>query len=173
MRNHKDNTIDWSTIGYVKEKSGLKVFAKGVMSYEDTIQALQNGADGIFVSNHGARQLDTTPATIQVLESVMQAIRDFGRKVPVFFDGGIRHGEDILKAIVLGADVVFIGRPILWGLAYDGQKGVELVLQILNKQLKEAMRHTGIKSIAEAKGNRGLLYADYDSLFTRRPKLWN
>lgn len=64
VRNHKDNTIDWSTIGYVKEKSGLKVFAKGVMSYEDTIVALQNGADGIFVSNHGARQLDTTPATI-------------------------------------------------------------------------------------------------------------
>ena len=107
------------------------------MSYEDAVMSLMKGADGIFVSNHGARQLDTTPATIQVLESVMQAIKDSGRKnFPVIFDGGVRTGEDVLKAIALGANLVLIGRPVLYGLACDGQSGVERVLRILNDELK-------------------------------------
>ena len=142
------------------------------MSYEDTLLAIKHGADGIFVSNHGARQLDTTPATIQILPLVMAAIKASGRQnVPVIFDGGVRTGEDVLKAIALGADLVMIGRPVLWGLACDGQNGVERVLQIMNEELKEAMLTAGCRNVAQAKGNSRLFYADYDSLFTRRPKL--
>ena len=172
VASHKDNSIDWTIIPYVKRVSQLPVFAKGVMTYEDTLLALKNGADGIFVSNHGARQLDTTPATIQILGSVMSAISASGRsKVPVIFDGGVRTGEDVLKALIMGADVVMIGRPVLYGLACDGQTGVERVLQIMNEELKQAMLSTGCMNIAQARGNMKLLYSNYDSLFTRRPKL--
>lgn len=137
VADHKDNTIDWTIIPYIKRVSQLPVFAKGVMSYSDTLLALENGADGIFVSNHGARQLDTTPATIQILSQVMSAIRKSGRQnVPVIFDGGVRTGDDVLKALVLGADIVMIGRPVLWGLACDGQNGVERVLEIMNEELR-------------------------------------
>ena len=104
------------------------VVAKGVMCYDDAVLAIENGADGIFVSNHGARQLDTTPATIDVLPEIVAAVKNSARKVPIFFDGGIRKGSDAFKAIALGADVVFIGRPVLWGLAVGGQQGVEKVI---------------------------------------------
>ena len=127
----------------------MPVFAKGIMSYEDTLLALKHGADGIFCSNHGARQLDTTPATIQVLPMVMKAIKDSGRQnVPVIFDGGVRTGQDVLKAVAMGADLVMIGRPVLYGLACDGQNGVEHVLRIMNEELKQAMLSTGCMSIA-------------------------
>jgi isopentenyl diphosphate isomerase/L-lactate dehydrogenase-like FMN-dependent dehydrogenase len=108
------------------------VFAKGVMCAEDAILAIKNGADGIHVSNHGARQLDTTPATIDVLPEIVRACKQLDPKVPIYFDGCVRKGSDALKALALGADCVFVGRPILFGLATDGQRGVENVLEILN-----------------------------------------
>ena len=92
--------------------------------------------------------MDTTPATIDVLPEIVRAVKDSGRKVPVFFDGGVRRGSDILKALALGADNVFIGRALLWGLAAAGQKGVEDVVRILNEELKEAMLATGCMNIA-------------------------
>ena len=103
------------------------------MCKEDALVALESGADGIYVSNHGARQLDTTPATIEVLEEIVQVVEQFAKdknepKKHVLFDGGIRFGSDILKALALGADTVWIGRPVLWGLAMEGQKGVENIL---------------------------------------------
>ena len=119
-RNHKQNNIGWDVIPSVKQDSGLKVIAKGVMCYEDALEAIKYEVDGIMVSNHGARQLDTTPATIDVLAEVVKAVKDSGKKVPVFFDGGVRRGSDILKALAIGADLVFIGRPVLWGLATNG-----------------------------------------------------
>ena len=100
--------------------SGLKVFAKGVMCYEDAILAIQNGADGIHVSNHGARQLDTTPATIDVLPEIVRAVKELNPSIPIYFDGGVRKGTDVLKALAIGADCVYVGRPILYGLATDG-----------------------------------------------------
>ena len=130
------NEFDWSIIRYMKTKSGLAVIPKGISNYDDAIKAISYGADGIFVSNHGGRQLDTVPSTIECLPEVVRAVRDSGKKVPVFFDGGVRKGEDVLKAIALGADAVMVGRPILYGLAYDGQAGVEKVLNILNEELK-------------------------------------
>ena len=95
--------------------------------------------------------MDTTPTTLECLPEVVKAVRDSGKKVPIFFDGGVRTGSDVLKALALGADVVFIGRPTLYGLAVDGQNGVEKVLNILNDELKEVMLHTGCMSISEIK----------------------
>eukprot|EP00806_Schmidingerella_arcuata_P009224 Macronucleus_9530.p1 GENE.Macronucleus_9530~~Macronucleus_9530.p1 ORF type:complete len:102 (+),score=17.56 Macronucleus_9530:1-306(+) len=101
----------------------------------------------------------------------MRAIKESGRKVPVIFDGGVRTGEDVLKALIFGADIVMIGRPVLWGLACDGQAGVEKVLQIINRELKEAMLATGCMNIEQARGNLKLLQRGNESLFTRQPKL--
>ena len=113
-------------------------------------KAVNMGVDGIFVSNHGARQLDTVPATIDALPSIVAAI---GRKAEVYLDGGITLGTDVLKAIALGAKMVFVGRPVLWGLAYDGQKGVERVLEILRLELDMAMALAGIEKIDKIKGD--------------------
>ena len=106
----------------------------------------------------------------------MRAVKDSGRKVPILFDGGVRKGTDVLKALALGADVVMVGRPIIYGLACGGQSGVERVLDILNDELREAMLHTGCMTIADAKSNSNLVYEDDESLFSndfgmRQPKL--
>ena len=131
MRDHKDNEFSWEIIRLIKEETKMPVFAKGIMCMEDAFLALQYGADGIYVSNHGARQLDTTPATIEVLPEIVKIVRQFEqsftpqKKIEIWFDGGVRRGSDILKALALGADVVWIGRPVLWGLTNGGQTGVE------------------------------------------------
>lgn len=103
----------------------------------------------------------------------MSAVRASGRtNVPIIFDGGVRSGEDVLKALAMGADIVMVGRPVLWGLACDGQKGVERVLTILNEELREAMKATGCMNIEQVRQKGQMLfYSSYDSLFTRRPKL--
>ena len=95
--------------------------------------AIKYGADAVWVSNHGARQLDTTPASIEVLEECVKAADG---KCEVYFDGGVERGTDVLKALALGANAVFVGRSMLWGLAHDGQAGVEKVLSNLNDELK-------------------------------------
>ena len=97
----------------------MPVIPKGISNYSDAVLALEQGADGIFLSNHGGRQLDTTPSTIECLPEVVRAVKDSGRKVPIFFDGGVRKGSDVLKALALGADLVMVGRPALHGLACD------------------------------------------------------
>jgi len=147
VKNHKDMNIGWEVIAEIKKVSGLPVIAKGVMCAEDALIALEYGADALFVSNHGARQLDTTPATIEVLEEVMDAVK--GKNIEVYFDGGVRRGTDILKALALGAKAVFLGRAVLWGLAAGGQKGVERVLHLLHEEFKEAMFMTGCSSIQD------------------------
>lgn len=163
VKNHKDMNIGWEVISEIKKVSGLPVVAKGVMCAEDALRALENGADAIFVSNHGARQLDTTYSTIEVLEEVVKAVRKTpnGDKVEIYFDGGVRRGSDIFKAIALGANAVFLGRAVLWGLATDGQKGVERILHILNEEFKETMLMTGCRTIEDIrqKGQK-LLYQD-------------
>ena len=101
------------------------------------------GVHGIMVSNHGARQLDGVSATIDALEEIANVVNETNPNVDVFLDGGIREGTDVLKALALGAKMVFIGRPVLWGLAFDGQDGVELTLNILKKELDLAMSLSG------------------------------
>jgi len=156
VRVHKDNNIDWSIIPYIQKHSGLPVFVKGVMCKEDARIALDNGADGIYVSNHGARQLDTTPATIEVLKEIVDEASLFARenstkRVEILFDGGVRTGSDVLKALALGADTVWIGRPVPWALSCEGTKGVENVIRLLNQELKEAMLKCGCNSIEDIK----------------------
>ena len=114
------------------------------------LKAVSMGVDGIFVSNHGARQLDTVPATIDALPGIVAAV---GQKAEVYLDGGVTLGTDVLKAIALGAKMVFVGRPILWGLAHDGQQGVERVLEILRLELDMAMALAGIEKIDKIKGD--------------------
>jgi (S)-2-hydroxy-acid oxidase len=169
VKNHKDANIGWEIIPEMKRISGLPVVAKGIMCAEDALIALEHGADAIFVSNHGARQLDTTPATIEVLDEVVQAVR--GSKKPhveVYFDGGVRRGADILKALALGATAVFLGRAILWGLAAGGQKGVERVLEILNEELKEAMMMAGCSSIEDVRKKGKTLFYTQEELYVPR-----
>ena len=166
VKNHKDMNIGWDVIPLIKKLSGLPVVAKGIMCAEDAIIALEHGADAIFVSNHGARQLDTTPATIEVLEEVILACQ--GKNVEVYFDGGVRRGTDILKALALGAKAVFLGRAVLWGLGAGGQKGVERVLEIMHEELKEAMIQTGCQSVDDIhRLGKALLYKESE-LYTAK-----
>lgn len=173
VRQHKDNDIDWSVIKKIKTLSGLPVFAKGIMCKEDARLALENGADGIYVSNHGARQLDTTPATIEILPECVAEVelytkeKGLSKRPDILFDGGVRTGTDILKALAMGADTVWIGRGVLWALACEGQTGVEKIIKLLNDELKEAMLLTGCYNIQDIRKNN-ILYDKSELIF---PKL--
>ena len=138
--------ISWDDIKWICSISRLPVIVKGVMTCEDALEAANCGVKGVWVSNHGARQLDTTPATIEALPEVVAAV---SHRCEVYVDGGVRSGTDILKALAFGANAVFVGRPALWGLACDGQQGVEEVLHILKEELSLAMVLCGIRNIKE------------------------
>jgi 4-hydroxymandelate oxidase len=120
------------------------VLIKGVVRADDAIRALDHGAKGIVVSNHGGRQLDTSPATIDALPPIVDAIAGRGE---ILLDGGVRRGTDVLKAIALGARAVLIGRPMLWGLACDGQAGARRILEMLRSELDLALALAGAASI--------------------------
>eukprot|EP00455_Lapot_gusevi_P028082 TRINITY_DN2984_c0_g1_i3.p1 TRINITY_DN2984_c0_g1~~TRINITY_DN2984_c0_g1_i3.p1 ORF type:complete len:317 (+),score=92.45 TRINITY_DN2984_c0_g1_i3:76-1026(+) len=141
-----DANLTWESVRWLKSVTKLPVFVKGVMTAEDTTLAIEFGADAIIVSNHGARQLDTVPATIEVLPEVVAAAAG---RVEVYLDGGVRSGTDVFKALALGARAVFLGRPILYGLAAGGEAGVRRMLQILNDELKLAMALAGCKQISD------------------------
>ena len=115
-----------------------------------------------MVSNHGARQLDGVQATIDVLEDIVEVVTQLNSDIEIYLDGGIREGTDILKALALGAKMVFIGRPILWGLAFDGQNGVNLTLNILRKELDLAMALSGNTDVTQI--NRDLVKYDMSKL---------
>ncbi|KAB5562156.1 hypothetical protein PHYPO_G00014770 [Pangasianodon hypophthalmus] len=141
-----DPTVKWEDIAWLKRITSLPVVVKGVLRAEDAREALKYGVDGILVSNHGARQLDCVPATIDALPEIVEAV---GGRAEVYLDGGIRMGTDVLKALALGAKAVFVGRPILWGLACEGEKGVSDVLQLLRQELHLALALTGCRSLEE------------------------
>ena len=188
-----DPGLTWETIRWVQGVTRLPVLVKGVLTAEDAIEAVQHGVHGIVVSNHGARQLDGSPATVCELrdeicviilssslffpappllpspslsfslplshspsfplslslltvqiDALSEVVKAVDGKVDVFMDGGVRQGTDVLKALALGAKAVFVGRPVLWGLAYKGQEGVEDVLNILKDEFKHAMMLSGV-----------------------------
>ncbi|CAL1607100.1 unnamed protein product [Knipowitschia caucasica] len=141
-----DPTLSWEDVLWLKRNTRLPVILKGVLSVEDACQAVECGVDGILVSNHGARQLDGVPATLDVLEEVVRAV---GGRCEVFLDGGVRRGTDVLKALALGAKAVFLGRAVLWGLACQGEEGVTEVLNLLREELRLAMALAGCRSLAE------------------------
>jgi 4-hydroxymandelate oxidase len=119
---------------------------KGILRADDAKLAVEHGADGVIVSNHGGRQLDTAPATIEALPRVAEAIAG---KIPVLVDGGVRRGTDVVKAVALGAQAVLIGRPILWGLAADGENGAFRVLELLKAEFDLAMALCGARTVGE------------------------
>ncbi len=139
----------WEDVAWLRSITHLPVLLKGVVHPDDARQALDCGAAGLIVSNHGGRTLDTVPATAALLPRVLQAVAG---DAPVLVDGGIRRGTDVLKAMALGASAVLVGRPVLHGLTNAGAKGVAHVLRLLRDELEIAMALTGCRTLADAPG---------------------
>jgi 4-hydroxymandelate oxidase len=135
-----DPAVTWRDLAWLRSLTSLPILLKGIMTMEDAKIAVEHGVDGIVVSNHGGRQLDSTPATLDVLPEIVDAVRG---RAEVFMDGGIRRGTDVLKAIALGARAVLVGRSPLWGLALGGADGVQAVLEHLRKEFELAMALSG------------------------------
>jgi len=154
-----DTSIKWSDIEWIKSITSLPIILKGILSPADAKLAVKYGVAAIVISNHGGRQLDTAPATIACLPNIVEATK--GSNIEIILDGGIRRGSDIVKAIGLGATCVMIGRPVLWGLATSGERGVLAVLQLLRNELKIVMQNCGCRSIKEI--NRELIVSPMDS----------
>lgn len=140
-----DASLSWNDIGWLRSITSLPLLIKGVLRADDAARAADAGVEGIVVSNHGARQLDGAPPTIEALPQVVDAVAG---RCEVLMDGGIRFGTDVLKALALGAKVVLVGRPVLWGLAVDGAAGVTRVLALLRDELSTAMALAGCPNLA-------------------------
>ena len=141
-----DPDLTWDDIAWLTSITDLPVFVKGLVRADDAERAVDAGAAGVIVSNHGGRQLDTAPAAIDALKPIADAIGD---RVEVIVDGGIRRGSDVVKAIALGAKAVQIGRPVMWGLVVDGEQGVADVLGVLSDELDLAMALSGCRTIGD------------------------
>lgn len=146
MADNKNKAVTWSDIQDIRRRWSGKVVIKGIMNGEDAKRAVHEGVDAVFVSNHGGRQFDAQPATIDVLPEVVEAV-DGGAQV--FLDGGIRRGHDIVKAMALGADAVMAGRPFASALAARGQAGVEHAFAVYREELIGAMGFVGARRVAE------------------------
>ena len=139
-----DLTLNWKDIGWIKKRFGGPVVIKGVLDPDDARLAIENGADAIIVSNHGGRQLDGAPSTIRVLPEIVDAVGD---KTEVFFDSGIRSGQDVIKALALGAKSTFIGRAMNYGLGAGGEAGVTRALDIIRVEMDTTMALMGERDI--------------------------
>lgn len=162
-------TLCWERdIAWLQEQCHpeMEVWVKGIATGEDALLACHHGVDGIVVSNHGGRQLNGALATIDALPEVAEAVRSQSKKIPVHVDGGIRHGTDVFKALALGADFVWVGRPVLWGLAYKGQEGVELCLKLLSDEIKLCMGLAGVTKVEDI-GKEYLVKMDRSGFVSR------
>jgi L-lactate dehydrogenase (cytochrome) len=139
-----DPALSWSDVEWIKRRWGGKLILKGIMDVEDAKLAAQCGADALVVSNHGGRQLDGAPSSISALPAIAQAV---GKQLEIHMDGGIRSGQDVIKALALGARGVYIGRPFLYGLGAGGQAGVARCLEIIRKELDITMAFCGHRDI--------------------------
>ncbi len=140
--------LGWDDVAWLRSVTDLPILIKGVCHEDDARLAVQHGVSGIWVSNHGGRQLDTAPATIDVLPRVADAV---GGAIPVILDGGVRRGTDVVKALALGANAVAIGRPILWALALGGQAGVTQILELLRWEIDAALGLCGYADVNVSK----------------------
>ena len=147
-----------SDINYVKKLSGLPVIVKGVQSPKDADIAIKAGADAIWVSNHGGRQLSSAPATIDTLPAIAKKVN---KRVPVIFDGGVRRGSHVFKALASGADIVAVGRPIFYGLHLGGAQGVNSVMEQFKKELTINMMLAGTRNLKEIQNSKLLTDADF------------
>jgi len=141
-----DPSLSWKDVEWLKSITSLPILLKGIVTAEDARKAVEVGAAGVIVSNHGARQLDYAPPTISALEEVVKAVAG---AVPVLVDGGVRRGTDVFKALALGATAVMVGRPVFYGLAARGEAGARHVIEMLNRELELAMALCGCRSVAE------------------------
>ena len=142
-----DPRLSWKDVAWIKERWGGKLILKGILDVEDARMAADTGADAIIVSNHGGRQLDGAPSSISVLEEIAQAVGD---RVEIHLDGGIRSGQDVLKALCLGAKGTYIGRPFLYGLGAGGKAGVTRTLEIIRRELDITLALCGKRDIRDA-----------------------
>ena len=140
-----DPSLSWDDLPWLRSIAPMPLVLKGILTAEDAQRAVAEGVDGIIVSNHGGRQLDSVPAALDALPEVVEAVQG---RAEVLVDGGVRQGTDVLKALALGARAVLVGRPPLWGLAVDGEAGVRAVLELLRDELLLAMRLAGATSVA-------------------------
>uniref|UniRef100_A0A1I7XM38 FMN hydroxy acid dehydrogenase domain-containing protein n=1 Tax=Heterorhabditis bacteriophora TaxID=37862 RepID=A0A1I7XM38_HETBA len=161
-----DPSLDWNTLDWLVRRTSHPVVVKGIIRGDDAKMAIEKGAKGIIVSNHGGRQMDSAPATIEALPEIVKAV---GESCQVFLDGGIRNGRDVFKAIALGANGIFIGRPVLWGLSVEnkkpltlnsiiqGAKGVKNIISILQQEFTHTMKLAGCRSIQEIRKCKDLI----------------
>jgi L-lactate dehydrogenase (cytochrome) len=148
-----DPKLAWSDIDWVRERWGGKLILKGILDPEDAILAVKTGADAIIVSNHGGRQLDGAQSSISALPDIIEAV---GKDIEVHFDGGIRSGQDVLKAICLGAKSTYIGRAYIYGLGAKGETGVNEALNIIYQELDTTMALCGERLLSNL-GHHNLL----------------
>jgi isopentenyl diphosphate isomerase/L-lactate dehydrogenase-like FMN-dependent dehydrogenase len=150
-----DSSLSWRDLEWIRSITRFPLILKGILHPDDAREAVRHGVQGIVVSNHDGRQLDTSQSTIEALPDIIRAVRSEEKscQMDAYVDGGIRRGTDILKALALGTKVVLAGRPILWGLAVDGEKGVNNVLQILKDEFQTAMVLSGCKTIEDISKN--------------------
>ncbi|ESX52467.1 alpha-hydroxy-acid oxidizing protein [Mesorhizobium sp. C416B] len=141
-----DPHLSWKDVAWIKERWGGKLILKGILDKEDALMAVETGADAIIVSNHGGRQLDGASSSIMALEEITDAVGD---RIEVHMDGGIRSGQDVLKALCLGAKGTYIGRPFLYGLGAMGKQGVTLALDIIRKEMDITLALCGKRLVTE------------------------
>ncbi|CAI7667003.1 hypothetical protein PCG10_001898 [Penicillium crustosum] len=142
-----DSSIEWPQImPFFRQHTKMEIWGKGIYTSGDAELAIKYGFDGIVISNHGGRQLDSVPSTLDVLREIVPVAKG---KIPIAVDGGIRRGTDIFKALALGADFCLAGRPAIWGLAYNGEEGVDLALNLLYDEFKTCMALAGCKNVSE------------------------
>jgi isopentenyl diphosphate isomerase/L-lactate dehydrogenase-like FMN-dependent dehydrogenase len=136
--------LTWADLDWLRSLSALPLVLKGIRTPEDARLAVDHGVEGILVSNHGGRQIDMTLSSIETLPEIVEAVDG---RAEIYLDSGIRRGSDVLRALVMGATAVAIGRPLFWGLAVDGANGVHQVLEILRRELEIALAYCGVTSV--------------------------
>jgi L-lactate dehydrogenase (cytochrome) len=157
-----DPELDWSKIQRIRDMWGGKIILKGILDTEDAKRAADFGADAIIVSNHGGRQLDGALSSVRMLPSIVRAVGD---QVEVHMDGGIRSGQDVLKALALGAKGTFIGRSYIYGLGAMGEKGVATALEVIRKELDISMALCGEKDVKALRRENLLIPADFEGVW--------
>jgi 4-hydroxymandelate oxidase len=146
LTNTQSSNLNWDTVKRLRGATRMKIVLKGIVAYEDAALAVDNGIDGIIVSNHGGRGEDNGRSTIDALPEIVDAVKG---RIPIVVDSGFRRGTDVVKALAIGAQVVCIGRPYLWGLGAFGQAGVERVLELIRIETQAAMQQCGVRSVKE------------------------
>lgn len=157
----RDAGFCWSDLAWLRSATNLPIILKGIVHPEDALLAVHHGVAAIWVSNHGGRQLDGGPGTATALPYVIRAVEG---RIPVIVDGGLSRGADVLKALALGATAACIGRPLLWALASDGERGAKLAIDMIKEELRTAMALSGVPSISDI--SRKLVQTPHEQPFT-------